>query len=52
MEHMRVNNIFSKQQFGFIKGRLTVLQLLNVMDYGTRQWVLYRFDISGLYEGF
>ena len=27
------NNIFSKQQFGFIKGRSTVLQLFNVMDY-------------------
>ena len=35
VEHMRVNNIFSKQQFGFIKGRSTVLQLLNVMDSWT-----------------
>ena len=35
VEHMMVNNIFSKQQFGFIKGRSTVLQLLNVMDSWT-----------------
>ncbi len=34
-DHMMVNNIFSKQQFGFIKGRSTVLQLLNVMDSWT-----------------
>ena len=26
------NKTFSKQQFGIIKGRSTVLQLLNVMD--------------------
>ena len=36
MEHMRANNIYSKQQFGFIKGRSTVLQLLNVMDSLTK----------------
>ena len=32
VEHMVENNTSSKQQFGFIKGRSTVLQLLNVMD--------------------
>jgi len=29
------NNYFSKQQFGFIKGRSTVLQLLCIMDEWT-----------------
>ena len=36
MEHMQANNIFSKQQFRFIKGRSTVLQLLNVMNSCTK----------------
>ena len=36
VEHMVENNTFSKQQFGFIKGRSTVLQLLNVMDSWTK----------------
>ena len=35
VEHMMANNIFSKQQFWFIKGRSTVLQLLNAMDSWT-----------------
>ena len=29
---MMVNNLYSSQQYGFVKGRSTVLQLLNVMD--------------------
>ena len=33
--HMRVNNLFSKNQFGFISGRSTSLQLLKVMDEWT-----------------
>ena len=51
MEHMRVNNIFSKQQFGFIKGRSTVLQLLNVMD----SWTMALdngFSIDSIYLDF
>ena len=35
MNHMMVNNLFSSQQYGFVKGRSTVLQLLNVMDVWT-----------------
>ena len=32
VEHTVANKTFSKQQFCIIKGRSTVLQLLNVMD--------------------
>ena len=32
---MKKNNLFSPQQFGFIRGRSTVLQLLNVMNLWT-----------------
>lgn len=30
------NNLFSKKQFGFLKGRSTVLQLLTVLDDWTK----------------
>ena len=36
VNHMTRNKLFSTQQFGFIKGRSTVLQLLNVMDSWTK----------------
>jgi hypothetical protein len=32
IEHMKRNKLFSKKQFGFISGRSTVLQLLQVLD--------------------
>jgi len=32
MIHFISNNLFSSKQFGFIKGRSTVLQLLHVLD--------------------
>ena len=35
VNHMMINNLFSSQQYGFIKGRSTVLQMLNVMDVWT-----------------
>ncbi|KAI0217219.1 hypothetical protein LSAT2_030902, partial [Lamellibrachia satsuma] len=35
VNHMIINKLFSTQQFGFIKGRSTVLQLLNVIDSWT-----------------
>ena len=35
VNHTMVNNLFSSQQYGFVKGRSTVLQLLNVMDVWT-----------------
>ena len=30
--HMKINNLLSKKQFGFLHGRSTVLQLLKVLD--------------------
>lgn len=36
MNHFTSNNLFSKKQFGFISGRSTVLQLLNVVDKWTQ----------------
>ena len=36
VNHMSRNKLFSTQQFGFIKGRSTVLQLLNVMGSWTK----------------
>ena len=36
VNHMIRNKLLSTQQFGFIKGRSTVLQLLNVIDSWTK----------------
>ena len=36
MEFFSQNNYFSKNQFGFIKGRSTALQLLCIMDDWTK----------------
>ena len=35
IEHMKVNGLFSKKQYGFISGRSTTLQLLEVIDKWT-----------------
>ena len=35
VNHMKVNNLFSDKQFGFIGGRSTMLQLLKVIDIWT-----------------
>ena len=35
IDHMKINNLFSNKQFGFISGRSTVLQLLNVLEKWT-----------------
>jgi len=32
MEHLLKNNLLSNRQYGFIKGRSTLLQLLNMLD--------------------
>ena len=32
MNHMKINDLFSNKQFGFLSGRSTTLQLLNVLD--------------------
>jgi len=37
MDHFLKNNLFTKQQYGFIKGKSTVLQLLSVLDYWTEK---------------
>ena len=37
MEHFLDNDLFSYKQYGFIKGRSTVLQLLNIIDDWTSQ---------------
>jgi len=38
--HLKNNKMFSNKQFGFIKGRSTVLQFFKVMDigYGLNLW--------------
>jgi hypothetical protein len=36
LEHMKVHHLFSHRQYGFISGRSTILQLLEVLD----QWTL------------
>ena len=36
VQHMKLNKLFSSKQYGFISGRSTVLQLLNVMDIWTK----------------
>ena len=33
--HMKRNNLLSNRQYGFIRGRLIVLQLLKVLDTWT-----------------
>ena len=35
IEYMKVNNLISRKQFGFLSGRSTVLQLLRVLDQWT-----------------
>ena len=35
VEHMKINNLFSNKQYGFISGRSTSLQLLTVLDIWT-----------------
>ena len=36
VNHMKVNGLFTSKQFGFLKGRSTTLQLLNVLDEWTK----------------
>ena len=35
MQHFKANNLFSDNQYGFIKGMFTNLQLLSVLDKWT-----------------
>ena len=37
MEHFITNELLSNKQYGFIKGRPTVLQLLRILDDWTTQ---------------
>ena len=36
MEYLKSNKLISKKQFGFLKGRSTTLQMINVMDEWTK----------------
>jgi len=36
VEHFTANKFFSSKQFGFIKGRSTTLQLLQILDIWTK----------------
>ena len=36
MDYLTSNNLISKKQFGFIKGRSTSIQLLNLLDKWTK----------------
>ena len=52
MNHMKMYNLFSNQQFGFLSGS-TILQLLNVLDDWTEALhnghiidIIYRFPKS------
>ena len=48
IKHMKVNGLFSKKQYGFISGRSTTLQLLEVIDKWTE--ALDRdYDIDCIY---
>ena len=40
MSYFKSNKLFSDKQFGFIKGRSAVLQLLQIMDKWTEFWIL------------
>jgi hypothetical protein len=45
MEHLRINNMLSEKQYGFISGRSTVLQLLTVLE----KWLL-TLDKGGMID--
>ena len=36
VSYFKINNLFTKKQFGFLKGRSTSIQLLNVLDQWTK----------------
>ena len=36
VKHFKLNKLFTKKQFGFLKGRSTSIQLLNVLDQWTK----------------
>ena len=45
MQYFLDNNFFSSKQYGFLKGRSTVLQLLKIVD----EWTLH-LDTGGQIE--
>ena len=51
MYYFIANNLLSKYQFGFVKGRLTVLQLLNLLDTWTKHLNKYE-AIDVIYTDF
>ena len=51
IEHMKVNGLFAKKSYGFISGRSTTLQLLEVIDKWTE--ALDRgYDVDCIYTNF
>ena len=51
IEHMRKNKLFSNKQFGFISGRSTTIQLLNVLDKWTKK-IDEGFSLDVIYMDF
>jgi len=43
MDHFSVNNLFTNRQFGFMKGRFTVTQLLKILH----DWTTEALEIGG-----
>ena len=55
IKHMKANKFFTDRQFGFISGRSTSLQLLNVLDRWTEaidqgKSIDVIYNVYGLYE--
>jgi len=42
MEHFKINNLFNNNQYGFMKGRSTTMQLLKILDEWTDHLIRLR----------
>jgi len=51
MKHFTDNNLFNNNQYGFLKGRSTMLQLLRIMDKWT-EWLESGGQINVIYADF
>ena len=51
VDHMSINNLFSTQQYGCIKGRSTSLHLMNIMELWTKA-IYDGFSIDTVYFDF
>ena len=53
MEHFTANKLFTNRQFGFLKGRSTVTQLLQILDEWTEALeTCSRIDVIYIYTDF